>query len=255
MHKYLVGILAMSIVGCGSNAMPTDYVQPEDEVAAKRIISLLGEQRFDEIEAAAETRIAGPSVREMLAQMAELIPDGDPIEVKLVGVQIFEDGGERTSNLTYQYEFPGQWLIINVAILKSGERESVVGFNVVPRDQSLEEETKFSLTGKSVLHYVTGVFVLAAPLLTIFALATCIRTKNVRRKWLWMIFILVGIGEFSLNWTTGYWLLKPFAIQLFSASAFAPMYGPWTLSFSVPLGAIIFLLRRPGLDRTNGGGR
>jgi hypothetical protein len=84
-------------------------------------------------------------------------------------------------------------------------------------------------------------------LLTLYALVVCIKTRLPGRKWPWVLFILLGVGKLSVNWTTGAWGISPVAVQLFSASATAPLYGSWTLAVSLPLGAIVFLLRRKSL--------
>ncbi len=247
MRTFLLISLLLIIAGCDQDAMLKKLADPEDEAKARQTIGLLREQRFDELEAALDPSIRGPNIRDTLRQMAELIPAGEPVEVKLVGMQISKSADHRTSNITYQYEFPDRWLLINVAVLASGNQQTVVGFNVNQMQESLEQQTKFRLSSKTPLHYATAFLVLAAPILTLYALIACIRTKIARRKWLWIIFILFGFGQFSLNWTTGDWWVTPVAVQLFSASATAPLYGPWTLSFSLPLGAIVFLLRRKRL--------
>ena len=68
-----------------------------------------------------------------------------------------------------------------------------------------------------------------------------------RRKWIWILFILFGIGQFAINWTTGQWSVKLLQLQLFGAGTFAPLFGPWTVFVSLPVGAIIFLLQRKKL--------
>jgi hypothetical protein len=56
------------------------------------------------------------------------------------------------------------------------------------------------------------------------------------------------VGKFSVNWTTGQWAVSLTSVQLFCASAFAPLYGPWTIAVSLPLGALVFLLLRRRLS-------
>jgi len=36
---------------------------------------------------------------------------------------------------------------------------------------------------------------------------------------------------------------------LLGAGAFAPAYGPWVISISLPLGAVIFMMKRKGLSK------
>ncbi len=77
-----------------------------------------------------------------------------------------------------------------------------------------------------------------------------IRTKIGKRKWLWIVFIPFGFGRLSFNWTTGRVLFNPLSVhfQLLGAAAVKHgLYAPWIISISVPLGAIVFLIRRKRL--------
>jgi hypothetical protein len=68
--------------------------------------------------------------------------------------------------------------------------------------------------------------------------------RGLRRKWLWFIFILFGIGQLSVDWNSGAWEFSPLHFLLFSASAVSPGYGPWVVSTALPLGAAWYLARR-----------
>jgi hypothetical protein len=68
-----------------------------------------------------------------------------------------------------------------------------------------------------------------------------------KRKWLWIIFILFGIGRITVNWTTNRWGFSPLSFLVFGSGAFAQPFGAWMISISFPLGAIVFLLRRKTL--------
>ena len=87
-------------------------------------------------------------------------------------------------------------------------------------------------------------YAVCVALFTLVVLVVAAKTKMKRRKWLWILFIIFGIGKFSVNWTTGQWGVQFFALQLFSASSYSDLYGPWIISASLPIGAVIFLLRR-----------
>jgi hypothetical protein len=68
-----------------------------------------------------------------------------------------------------------------------------------------------------------------------------------KKKWLWLIFIVLGIGKLVVNWTTGQVFFSELAIQLPAGGAGAQAYGPWQVYASIPLGAITFLIRRKRL--------
>ncbi|WP_415641671.1 hypothetical protein [Sphingomonas antarctica] len=54
---------------------------------------------------------------------------------------------------------------------------------------------------------------------------------------------LIGVTSFSLNWTTGIWFFQPIFALLFAAGALRPNYGPWNISFGVPVVAIIVIIK------------
>jgi hypothetical protein len=153
-----------------------------------------------------------------------------------------------TVNLTFEYGFSGKWIVSNVAVKREGGKTTIVGFNVIPQPMSLEEQNKFTLSDKTPIQYLVLALAVTYPLLTLGALVVCIRTKLKGRKWPWVVFVILGIGKFAVNWTTGQWAFTPISVVLFSASAVAPLYGQWTLAVSLPLGAITFLLLRRRLS-------
>jgi len=189
-----------------------------------------------------------------LVKMAQVIPAQTPESIKVVGVHenVFHghnDSETTTTNITLEYQFQSKWLLINVATQKKGGVSTVVGFNVNPITDFLENINKFRLVGKNPLQYSVFVLAILIPLFTLYALILCIRTKIEKKKWLWVLFVMLGLAKFSVDWTTGQWGLTPLSFQLLGAGAFAPLYGSWVISISLPLGAVIFMLKRKGLSK------
>jgi hypothetical protein len=138
--------------------------------------------------------------------MAALIPKGTPTTVRLVGANRFSSRSAGTTlNLTYEYQFGTQYLLVNVATKTRNGVLTIVGFRVLPESASLEAQNKFSLAGKDALQYVVLGAAIIVSIFTLVVLAVCISTKVKRRKWLWILFILFGFGKLSVNWSTGQW--------------------------------------------------
>ena len=90
----------------------------------------------------------------------------------------------------------------------------------------------------------------AVPVLIVWSLIRWIKTPMRSFKWLWIIFILVGFCVLSLNWSTGEVAIQIVTIRVpVVTPGRAGPYAPWTLTVSVPLGAIVFLLWRGALVR------
>lgn len=240
----LFPLMLALLAGCSQADLIQKIASPEEQALARSYIDRVRARDFQAIEKAMDPSIGGPNLRHTLEQMADAMPTAQPISARLVGADRRTQGSTTTLNTTFEYAFPGKWLIANVAIRDRDGQKSIIGLNVYPRTQSLESENRFTLAGKQPLQYSVLLGAIAAIGLTVYTLIVCARTKGMRRKWLWIVFILAGIGKLAVNWTSGEWSLMPLAIQLLSASAAASYSGPWIVSFSIPLGAIVFLGRQ-----------
>lgn len=236
--------LVLALAGCDKASMMKMMTSSEDEQVAKDYINLLRQDKLEQIEKDFDPSLKTATLHDTLVKMAAFVPSQDPESIKVVGANTIRSSGLYQSNITFEYQFPNKWLLMNVAIQKKDGVSTIIGFNVSPIPDSLENLNKFSLSGKSVLQYLVLFLAVLIPLFSLYVLVLCIRTKMEKRKWLWILFIMLGVGSFAIDWTTGRWSVKPLAFQLFGAGAFAPPYGAWTLSVSLPLGAILFLLRK-----------
>ena len=247
-RQIFTSVLLFALAGCNQADIVQKFASPADQAVAKSYIDLLRQQRFEDIEKVADPSISGASLHDTLVKMATLIPTGEPSVITLVGAHRMIANGASTVNLTFEYGFSGKWILTNVAVKNQADKTTIVGLSVIPQPASLEEQNKFRLTGKNGIQYLIFALAIIFPLFTLSALVVCIKTKLKGRKWPWIVFVLFGGGNVAVNWTTGAWSFTPLALQLFSASALAPLYGQWTFAVSLPLGAIVFLVLRKKLS-------
>lgn len=188
----------------------------------------------------------------LMAQMRSLFPAGEPRAKNLVGCHLFQSSSAPTQvSMTYQYGYDDMWLVISVVFREvSTDRTEIVGLNVQPLPRSLQETNRYTLGNKGPVHYAFLLCCLAVPAFVLTTVVVCLRTRIERRKWLWVIFILVPVVRFSINWTTGQIGFQPISLQLFGAGVVASnIYSPWFLSFSLPLGAVLFWAKRASWRR------
>jgi len=182
---------------------------------------------------------------ETLNKVFEEIPPGQPGEPILVGYQSVTSGGSRQATVSLQYAFPGSFLLVQAQVASAGGPWALYGIHVERLPDSLDRLNAFRLVGKPALHYLVLACCIVVPAFVLSATVWCIRTPIPRRKWLWVVFVLFGLGQVRLNWTTGDVGVNPLYFQLFGAGAMrAGLYGPWFLTFSIPIGAAWFLRRR-----------
>ena len=135
-----------------------------------------------------------------------------------------------------------------------GNKARISGLHVTPIPESLEVSNAFTLEGKGPSQYIALLLAIGAAVFSFYSFVRCVRTKPLKRKWLWLILILVGVCKFTVNWTTGKWSFAPLAIQMPPMHAFCAPYGPWLLGFSIPVVAIVFVLRERNLTQTGANG-
>jgi hypothetical protein len=192
---------------------------------------------------------------ETFKQMFAEIPGGTPGKPVLVGYNYFASSGSTQAWVSLQYEFPGEYVLVQAGVDSTTADSLLYALHIERLPDALERLNAFTLRSKSWRHYLFLVLALAVPSFITFALVQCARTSFPRRKWMWMLFVALGYGQFTMNWTTGEVRSLPISIQLLGAGAqTASPYAPWLVSFSAPLGALIFLYqRRRRLQATNGG--
>jgi hypothetical protein len=232
------------LAGCDQASIMKRWASPQDEVAARNYVDLLRQSQFDQIEKDLDPSLEGPYMRSTLSGMALVFPAQQPVSVKVVGINSFHDAYSSTNNITLEYEFPDKWLLANVVIKRADGVATIVGFHVSPIRDSPEHLNRFTLDGKSAGQYATllaGVLVLV---LSFYAFVVCLRTRMGKGKWFWSIMCLVGVGQLSIDWTTGQSNLTAFAVRLVPFSAVAPLYGAWVVYVSLPVGAVLFLYLR-----------
>ena len=186
-----------------------------------------------------------------LQELKEQIADINPAGGILVGYSSQKklgDGGHSYAKLDYEYKLnEGLYRILMVQLDTSSKPYTLQACNVMTSKVSVLATLSFSLKNKPAINQIMLILAISIPLFCLFALVQCIRTK-VKRKWLWILFILFAFGSVSLNWSTSDLRIGLLNFQLLGSGLRGQgMGGPRVLTVAFPLGAIWFLLKRKAL--------
>jgi len=248
-------LLCLATVGCSRDSLLKHlgydrtsflkrYTPQDDEALARRTVDLLFQDRYDEIENTLDPGIKNGDTHEHLVEMSHFFPS-KPVSVKTVEARTVRGRDSRTTTITVEYEFARSWLLAQVAIRTKDGLKTITGFSVNPTSEPIEAINEFTLDDKGFSQYA-GLFLgLWVAGLTLYAFVLCVRTKIGMKKW--VVAILVGVGQLTVNWTTGEWSFTPFAFRIPPGTISCTAYGPWMLRIFSPLGAIAFLRLRKGL--------
>lgn len=223
-------------------------VDDEKKAIARGYVQKLKDGQIDELAAELQpaVKIELEELRQKLEEIRGYIPAGEFRGIEVVGYHVNYINGETTYQIAEQYDYGDKWLVTTVTWKALPDNSTQLwGLHVNLLNQPLQEINALTLRGKTLRHYLIGSLALLIPTFTLTTLIVCIRTKPLRRKWLWMLFILMGLGSLSLNWTTGQMGFNPLSVSILGATVMAHgLYAPWIITISLPLGAICFWLRR-----------
>ena len=235
----------LTLTACDQQPALESLVPQAESAQAKKFLAQLAERDFDAVEAQLDFSLRSPGVSAKLKEVAEQIPRSEPKSIKTIGAHTHEANQNTTYSLTYDYEYAESWLVANVVLAKVGETVRVSGVHVTPTRQSQKSLNEVRFTNKGVLHYVFLTLAVLIPAFCVATIVACKRAKIHERKWLWYVFIALGFVQFSLNWTTGQTNVLPLSFLLLGAGFNqAGPHAPLILTFAVPVGAIVFWLRR-----------
>ena len=240
--------LALMLFGCDYSNSRGSLVPSAEAEVAKEILVRLRAGDFEYIQERLHAGVRNDVSDDKLRELAGYFPSGEPMSTTLIGSQVHLMNSVWHGNFTFEYEFQDGWALANAILQRSDNELRVLGVGVYQTEASQKEINRFTLAQKSLIHYVVFTLAVVVPLFILVTLVVCIRTPIQRKKWLWAVFVLLGVGSLNLNWTTGEYAVQLMSFNLFGATAMASgPYGPWVLSIGIPLGAIVFWVRREAL--------
>ena len=240
------------LVGCDQQAVLDKFAPEVETKFARHLVDLFAAKNFSAIEAELAPELRQPDARSKFEEMSRILPAAAPISVKTVGAHTLKAHNGETYRLLFEYAYPdSKWVLVSTVLERRDGKLLLAGVHFQPLSQSLETLNRFTFAGKGPLHYVVLALAILIPLFVLYALVVCAKTKHLNRKWLWLIFILLGVVQLSLNWTTGAWELQVLRVLLFGAGFWqAGPSAPIIFNIAVPLGAMVFLLRQRGRRRS-----
>ena len=147
--------LFLFLQGCSQEELLEKFTPKAEVEFSKKYFSLFQSGNYDAIEESIDTELKTTDLRNKLEEIANFFPKEEPKKIDLVGSRTFEMADKWQANLTFQYEFSKKWVIANIVLERITDGPLVVkGINVNPVEDSLQNTNKFTLNGKSVVHYV-----------------------------------------------------------------------------------------------------
>ena len=256
---YLI-LIAILITSCRQNYIEESKVPPLENKFAKSYIDNL---KSDSIDYCYNLIIPEQQNEQALGYLKKVhsnLSTRKLINTNVIGYRVTKMNDTKYTHLEYEYEYENDWAYFTVDLINKGGVIKVQGFSGNGFHESLIKANSFDLKGKSFGHYLTLLLMILIPLFILTTIVFIIMTP-IKRKVLWIIFALFGIFAIHFNWGTGDFMLlirelSPDGQMEMVKSAFMKIsilgagytrpsvLHPWIMHFTIPVGAIIFWIKR-----------
>jgi len=245
----LARILALALVagaftGCGFVGSAPTLVPAEQQQFATDVFADLRQRRYAGIESMLNPETTPTPAVPVLEQMSAAFPEETPKDIRVIGATTVMVNDERTINLMLEYQFSQTYVVAAMVFRENAGVRAIDGMRVSRSPQSQQSINAFTFAGRGLKHYAMLAACIAVPLLIVGSLAILYRTPIPRLKWLWTLAIATGLGQISMNWTTGAVEVVPLQFLLFGAGFVRLGVGPVMLAVALPIGAVVFLVLR-----------
>jgi hypothetical protein len=239
----IVSLVTLALItGCNDSAQ-LEKRAPQDVALVKSWFELLRRGDVDQVEDLVDPSMQDSIPHSLFVELAATIPRESPNSVKPVFVETRCEEGVCKEGIVLEYKYTAERLLFNLSLVKESSSLSIVGIRLTVVPDSFMKDNEFTLSNKGLKQYLILTLAIVAPILSLYTLVLCVRRLSGTRRWLWAVFVLLGFGKVVINWTTGELQYDFRTIQLLSVDAFSVPYGPWIISVSLPIGAILFLFK------------
>lgn len=241
----LTWLLPLLLLGCSPDKAMNALMLPGEKQSTEQLLNQVAQGNRP------APGLLDPNLdQQLVPQLAAFRAELPPAPVKLHLLQYsFVVSDERNSTATYEVSGGGRFALAVVVTREKGGKRDIIGVHAERLPGSALSQNAFTLSGKPIGHYAMLVAMAAAVGVTIAALIRIWRSGLFRRRILWTIGAVIGLGTLALNWTSGAWSFQLLSFNLFSAGYYKqPVFAPWILKVGVPIVAIVALLVKRGAD-------
>lgn len=203
---------------------------------------------------------SNPARRAAQAALFKIYPDDASPELVYAEELKQRGAGPRASLYVLVYELVSgrdiYGITLNMVQLDSGFYR-LAGFPMDPLEYRLSTGLDLTFADKGALHYLVAALAIALPVFMIATAVACFRNPDIRYRWLWVPFILIGLWGVEFDWASGdfafimfgfqeggFWYVNFISFQLLGVAVVkAAHMSPWIVTLGFPVGAVAYWFR------------
>lgn len=250
----VVGVILLAAAGLSALLYKTVRL-PADPAAEAVIMAALDDMRSgraDALRARMTPEAAATVTPDEFQSLHDYVPRDKPLERRLVHTKTLWTTGRTIKLVRYELTYSDEGMLYEARLKQSdGGPWRLEHFNLNRATNDELAANRFTLA-KPPVQILFMLLMVAAVVTMLTAFVSTLLAPRFKRKWLWAIVSLIGLCTLGLDWTTGRVWVEPLSLNLIGAGVVRPGYlgfFPWTLKFSLPIGAALAFWRLAKLRR------
>jgi hypothetical protein len=242
MRRWLAMLLFVALCACSRQAMLDKIAPPPEQALARTAIADVAAGRAQHLAALMPPPLAA-QIGPAMPQMQRLLPRG---RLRLLEARFLENAtsGVKRTDMLWEASDGAHYAFVTTVVLTQGANRQLLTLFIQPTRGPAESLYPFDLAGKSFGHYLMLLLCAASAATCLTACVLAIRSRFIRRRWLWAAGSLIGFGLVSIRWDTGELYFKLVNVELLGAmAARTAIVAPWQVGFGIPVFAILFLAK------------
>ncbi len=243
----LACLTALLLIGCSYDDVKESLIPKAESTFAEHYLAQWRGKNFDYVTSHMHPQLQSKVDNNVFEKIASYLAAGELVSTELMGSQVKTLNKVWTGTFSFEYQFDNGWAVASVSMVKVDDKLLVKTVNFRQTPDSQKNINAFSKVDITALKVLTLFLTIIIPL---FMIVTCIWVYKspIENKVRWYFLSLVGIGSFSINWTTGDFYTHLAAIKLLGFGITAGSeFAPFIVKFTLPVGAAAFWIRRKSL--------
>jgi len=188
-----------------------------------------------------------------LDQLEKNLQQIDPDSLKIINGQVTKHFRGDQPDLIYQIEYEQNFddysILILISIIQQNGNYELGRINSRRINNSLKKQHAFGFENKPTINYLFLILMSANLIFIIYTIYALIKTQ-IKRKWLWIIGILIGFSRLKLFWTSGEINFDFMSFQILGIGFIkSGQYSSWVLMVSIPIVAIAFWVKQYKINK------
>ena len=166
------------------------------------------------------------------------------------GSEVVFNGNNRQTNVSLQIRHKKTFVLFEAALIGSMDNRKLASFQIQNGVKRIDVNNSTAWRDATGLHVVVMCLMLIIPVFMLYSFFHCWRNMHGGKKVFWLVFILLSVTRFKVNWGSGDFELWWQSVSILGVWFQSPGdYHPMGIGVALPLGALMYWMFKDQINQ------